>query len=137
MRHLIIAALWAALGACHVARLTPPQPTCSDNAVVSCESCSDRGCSWCSQGPNPSDGYCCDTGKGCSNPIRNAAECAPIPDCERAVVNSCGACLERNCAWCPGEARCRARGQEGTFPSCEGRVSGTAGCPAPTPGAEP
>jgi hypothetical protein len=127
----------AALSGCHIAKLEPPRPTCHDNAVVSCEACVDRGCAWCPEGPNASDGYCCETGGHCSQPITKALECAPIPACEQASVSACGDCLARNCAWCPGEARCHARGADGAFPSCPGRVAGAVECPAPPAGADP
>ena len=133
---LIAAAL--SLAGCHVSRVQPRQPTCYDNAVVSCESCTNRGCAWCSQGPNASDGYCCEASSRCSNPIRTVSACAPIDDCEHASIHTCSACKHRNCAWCPGETRCHARGQDGTFPSCAGRVEGADDCPATaTPGGDP
>jgi len=133
LRALLHCALLASaltLEACHVARLQPQEPTCSDNAVASCESCTDRACTWCPEGPNPSDGYCCEASSRCSNPIKAASACAPIADCEKATVTTCDACLERGCAWCPGETRCHARSQDGSFPSCAGRVAGRPGCSA-------
>jgi len=137
-RGLYAAWLLLCFGSCHVARVKPAQPTCYDTAVVSCESCTDRGCAWCSEGPNPSDGYCCETGARCANPIKVATACVKPDNCEQATITSCGACLDRHCAWCPGEQRCRARGDDGRFPSCEGRVAGIQECPAaPNAGADP
>jgi hypothetical protein len=130
MKSVLLLAVALCTSACHLARTEPPEPTCYDNAVVSCESCTNRGCTWCSEGPNPSDGYCCESAARCAKPIANQTECVVIPSCDDAIVNSCGACLDRGCAWCPGEARCHARGSDGTFPSCEGRVAGALECPA-------
>jgi hypothetical protein len=118
------------IGSCHLARPEPPEPGCFDNALVSCEACTDRGCTWCSEGPNAADGFCCQASARCTKQITSKPQCPVIPSCEQAIVNSCGECLGRGCAWCPGESRCRARGDDGTFPVCEGRVSGEASCPA-------
>jgi hypothetical protein len=130
LNRTLLALCALALASCHMARIEPPQPTCYDDAVVSCEACTDRGCSWCREGPNDADGYCCKTGARCAEPIRAAKLCPAILDCDQATITSCGECLERHCAWCPSEGRCRARGSDGTFPRCEARISGTLECPA-------
>lgn len=130
MKRILLLALALCTGSCHLARTEPPEPTCYDNAVVSCESCTNRGCTWCSEGPNASDGYCCESAARCTKPIVHQTECIAPTNCDDAIIDTCGACLARGCAWCPGEVRCHARGSDGTFPSCEGRIAGALSCPA-------
>lgn len=130
MNRALLFSLALCTSSCHLARVEPPEPACYDNAVVSCHACTNRACVWCSEGPNPSDGYCCESSKRCEHPITTQQACEPIAPCDEAIVSSCDECKNRGCAWCPGEDRCHGRGDDGTFPSCEGRIAGAAQCPA-------
>lgn len=135
------------LADCRLATTEAPEPSCYAPEVVSCEACHDRQCSWCPEGPDPADGYCCNpacigTPLRCPHAIRPLEQCPNIGPCETSTITSCEVCQERGCYWCPraparggqGVGRCRDPDPiSGVPPRCEGIIGQADDCPGTNP----